>query len=248
MTPLETLVDLLHHDAPPLGTSLLLLSASLSGREDATTIGTGLLDELAAGVEEHTVTGLVHHVFDTAKFRGDVDDYHAPANSFLDQVLERRLGMPITLSAVVAEVGSRIGLNMHLVGMPGHVLVGLDGRPDAYIDAFGGTELDEDGVRQRFASIFGSDADLAPRALQPIDTAAVITRVCNNLTRSWTERDPASLNRLLDVRSELPTSIRERQMLIGMAEGRGRFDLAARLRTSIDPTDPTIDRLWARLN
>lgn len=248
MTPLETLIDLLHHDAPPLGTSLLLLSASLCGRDDATSVGAALLDELAEGVEENTVEGLVHHVFDTAKFRGDVDDYHAPENSFLDQVLERRLGMPITLSAVVAEVGSRIGLNMHLVGMPGHVLVGIDNQPGSYIDAFAGTQLDEDGVRQRFASIFGTEADLAPKALQPIETAAVITRVCNNLTRSWTERDPVAVNRLLDFRSELPASVRERQMLIGLAEGRGRFDLAARLRTALDPTDPAIDRLWSRLN
>ncbi len=248
MTPLESLVDLLHDDAPPLAHSLLLLSAALSGRDEAPTIGTDLLNELADGVEDRSVAGVVQHLFDTQGFRGDVDDYHAPQNSFLDQVLERRLGMPITLSAVVAEVASRVGLRMHLVGMPGHVLVGIDDQADTYIDAFAGTQLDENGVQQRFASIFGPDANLAPKALQPIDTAAVISRVCNNLTRSWTERDPIALNRLLDVRAELPASMREKQMLIGMAEGRGRFDLAARLRTSLDPTDPTIDRLWARLN
>lgn len=247
MTALDQLVELLTSDDPSVGTALLLLSSTLTGRAEAVEVGTSMLDELADGVDEPTVSALVHHLFDTVGYRGDVDDYHAPENSFLDIVLERRLGMPITLSAVVAEVGSRLGIDLHLVGMPGHVLVGR-GDDASYIDAFGGTELDEAGVRERFASIFGRDADLAPRALQPIDTTGVVSRVCNNLTRTWIERDPPALNRLLDVRSQLPATARERQLLIGLAEGRGRFDLAAQLRTSIDPSDPTIDRLWARLN
>lgn len=248
MTPTEHLVGLLESGAPPLGESMLFLSAALTNRTDAVAVGMAQLDELAAGVAEPTTTALVEHLFDAMQFRGDVDDYHAPENSFLDRVLERRVGMPITLSAVVAEVGARVGLDLHLIGMPGHVLVGIDDADDTYIDAFAGVVLDGDGVRERFASIFGEDAKLAPRALQPIDTAGVINRVCNNLTRTWIERDPSALNALLDLRAEIPSSMRERQLLVGLAEGRGRFDLAARLRTELDPRDPTIDRLWARLN
>lgn len=248
MTAHDDLVTLLATDAPPLGSALLLLSTALTDRPDAVDVGTTLLDELAAGVDDPTVPALVHHLFARAGFRGDVDDYHAPENSFLDLVLERRLGMPITLSAVTVEVGARVGIPLHLVGMPGHVLVGCDDDAGSYIDAFGGTELDRSGVRERFASIFGHQANLDAKALQPIDTAAVVARVCNNLTRTWIERDPPSLNRLLDVRASLPASPRERRLMIGLAEGRGRFDLAARLRASVDPEDPAIDRLWGRLN
>jgi len=244
----EELVELLAEDKPPLAKCLFLLSASLTERRDATTAGEDLLDSYAAGVEDATVPSLTHHLFDTLAFQGDVDDYHSAENSFLDRVLERRIGMPITLSAVVAEVGTRVGLGMHLVGMPGHVLVGLDGDPARFIDAFAGTELDEQGVQRRFASIFGEDVPLPPHALQPIDTAGVINRVCNNLTRTWVERDPAAINRLLDLRAALPGSTRDKQLIIGLAEARGRLDIAARLRTEIDPTDPMIDRLWARMN
>lgn len=248
VNPVEALTQHLADDAPPLATCLLLLSEALTGRQDAVDVGTGLLDELAHDISDKTVSGVVRHLFDESQFLGDVEDYHSPENSFLDRVLERRLGMPITLSAVVAEVGHRVGIGMHLVGMPGHVLVGIDNDPGRYVDAFGGTELDEVGVRGRFESIFGADASLAPKALRPIDTLAVVNRVCNNLTRSWADREPQALNRLLDVRAALPASARERQMLIGLAEARGRFDLSARLRTDVDPTDPAINRLWARLN
>jgi regulator of sirC expression with transglutaminase-like and TPR domain len=248
MTHEAALAELLAEDRPPLATCLFLLSASLSERDDVITIGEDLLDRYAAGLDDATAPSLIHHLFDTLVFRGDVEDYHSAENSFLDRVLERRTGMPITLSAVVVEVGARVGLGMHLVGMPGHVLVGLDEDPTRFIDAFAGTELDEQGVQLRFASIFGEDAVLPPHALQPIDTAAVINRVCNNLTRTWVERDPAAINRLLDVRATLPGTTRDKQLIIGLAQARGRLDIAARLRTEIDPTDPTIDRLWARMN
>jgi regulator of sirC expression with transglutaminase-like and TPR domain len=248
MTHEAALAELLAEDEPPLATCLFLLSAALTERDDVTMVGEELLDRYAAGLDDATAPSLIHHLFDTLVFRGDVDDYQSAENSFLDRVLERRTGMPITLSAVVAEVGARVGLGMHLVGMPGHVLVGLDDDPTRFIDAFAGTELDEQGVQLRFASIFGKDAALPPHALQPIDTAAVINRVCNNLTRTWVERDPAAINRLLEVRAALPGTTRDKQLIIGLAEARGRLDIAARLRTEIDPTDPTIDRLWARLN
>lgn len=248
VNPIEALTEHLGDEDPPLATCLLLLSEALTGREDAVVVGNSLLDGLAEGVTDSSVTGVVRHLFDTSRFQGNIEDYHSPENSFLDRVLERRLGMPITLSAVVAEVGDRLGIGMHLVGMPGHVLVGLDDDPRRYVDAFGGTELDEVGVRRRFESIFGADTSLAPKALLPIDTIAVINRVCNNLTRSWLDRDRTALDRLLDVRTALPATPRDRQLLIGLAESRGRFDLAARLRTEVDPTDPVIDGLWARLN
>lgn len=248
MTPTEKLVTLLESGSAPLAESMLLLSAALTDREDAVDVGLGHLAELARGVDEPTTTAVTRHLFDALHFRGDIDDYHSPENSFLDRVLERRIGMPITLSAVVVDVGQRIGLGLHLVGMPGHVLVGLDDTPDSFIDAFGGVVLDAEGVQQRFASIFGAEANLTPQAMQPIDTAGVISRVCNNLTRSWIERDARALNTLLDLRAALPASSRDRQILIGIAEGRGRFDLAARLRTELDPDDPAIDGLWAQLN
>lgn len=247
MTSQNELIELLDQPNPALGMSLLMLSSLLSERPDAVEVGNTALDELVASVSEPNIPALVHQLFDVQHFEGDVADYHAPENSFLDRVLERRVGMPITLGAVVAEVGTRLGLGLHLVGMPGHVLVGTDD-PARFIDAFAGVELDEQGVKNRFASIFGPEAQMPPNALQPIGPIDVVNRVCNNLIRTWSERDPGALNRLLDVRTALPATPRERQMMIRLAEGRGRFDVAARLRESVNPDDPEIAQLWARLN
>ncbi len=247
MTP-EELSAFLRAPDPPLGDALLHLSTILSGRTDALDVGRKHLDELAAGVREPTIPGLVSHLFDTIGFAGDIDNYHDEENSLLDRVLERRVGMPITLSAVVTAVGRRLGIDLHLIGMPGHVIVGIPNDPSRFIDAFGGTELNENGVLRRFEAIFGPKTDIPPGALRPIDTISVVNRVCNNLTRTWADSDSRKLNRLLDVRVALPTTENEQRLLINIAEARGRFDLAAKLRHDIDPDDPQIDSLWARLN
>lgn len=247
MTPNE-LSTFLRSADPSLGDALLHLSAILSDRDDALEVGRTHLDELAAGVSEPTIPALVSHLFDSVGFAGDIDNYHDEQNSLLDRVLERRIGMPITLSAVVTEVGQRLGIDLHLIGMPGHVIVGVPNDPGRFIDAFGGTELNENGVLQRFEAIFGPKTDIPPGALRPIDTISVVNRVCNNLTRTWADSDSSKLNRLLDVRVALPTTENEQRLLINIAEARGRFDLAAQLREGIDPDDPQIDSLWARLN
>lgn len=247
MTP-DELARFLAGPEPSLGDGLLHLSSILSPRADALEVGQQLLDDLAAGVDDVTIPALVHHLFARAGFFGDIDTYHDENNSFLDRVLERRTGMPITLSAVVTEVGKRIGLDLELIGMPGHVIVGVPGNRDSFIDAYGGTELNADGVQRRFESIFGEGTEIPPGSLRPMDTTATINRVCNNLTRTWALDDASRLNRLLEVRAALPATDIERRLLVEIAETRGRFDIAARIREELNPDDPLIPSLWARLN
>lgn len=247
MTP-EELALFLDKPQPLLTDALLHLSQIVSGRADAFEVGRAHLDEMAAGVDEPTIPALVRHLFDRTGFRGDVDNYHDEQNSLLDRVLERRVGMPITLCAMVVDVGHQLGMDLHLIGMPGHVLVGVPDDQNRFIDAFGGTELDSNGVLQRFAAIFGDAADLPQGALRPIDTVSTVNRVCNNLTRTWAETNSTKLNRLLEVRVALPISKTEQRLLINITEARGRFDLAAKLRHDLNPNDPQIDQLWARLN
>jgi regulator of sirC expression with transglutaminase-like and TPR domain len=247
MSP-EELAAILESPDASTAECLLHLSSILSERADALDVGRTALEALAAGVAEPSIPALVHHLFDEANFAGDVDAYHAEENSFLDRVLERRIGMPITLAVVVVEVGARIGLDLHLIGMPGHVLVGVAGDDSRFIDAFAGAELDRAGVQQRFDAVFGRGTPMPPQSLAPIDTVSIINRVCNNLTRTWAVQANVKLNRLLDVRVALPSAPAERRLLIDIAEARGRFDLAAKIREEIDPNDPNIKILWAKLN
>ena len=122
----------LKEDNTSLGEGLLRLSELLQSKAHVVDYGVAALDDLAASVTDASVNGIVAALFGVDGLRADVEDYHAEENSFLDRVLERRLGMPITLSAVVIEVGSRIGLTLSMVGMPGHVVVGTSD-PDLFI-------------------------------------------------------------------------------------------------------------------
>lgn len=103
----------------------LTMSAALNPSLDIPGV-VAKLDQLAAdiGVNRPYPQHVVHHLCDRAGFTGDRDDYHSWRNSCLDQVIERRVGMPITLVVVCIEVARRLDRRLLGVGMPGHFLVG----------------------------------------------------------------------------------------------------------------------------
>ena len=125
----------------------------------------------------------------TEGFAGNTDDYGDPRNSFLDDVLDRRLGIPITLSVLMLEVGRRRGVVLHGVGMPGHFLVG--GEPGEWFDPFhDGARLDI-GDCATVRGIASRDAASAPQFLRPVGPRAIVTAdarsTCSTRSR---DRDP----------------------------------------------------------
>jgi regulator of sirC expression with transglutaminase-like and TPR domain len=148
------------------------------------------LDEIAGRcVAFRTPAALAEALFVTEGFAGNTADYSDPSNSLLDDVIDRRLGIPISLSIVMIEIGRRIGLALHGVGMPGHFLVGVNDEPDVFIDPFhAGRVLDADGCREVFAALQGPDAPFSPAYLAPTGTRAILLRVLNNLQLSYLER------------------------------------------------------------
>jgi regulator of sirC expression with transglutaminase-like and TPR domain len=116
-------------------------------------------------------------------FRGNTDAYYDPRNSYLHQVLERRLGIPITLSAVYIEIGRRLDLPFEGVGMPGHFLVRLPGLvAPVLVDPFdGGTVLDEAACTARLRHIYGPRVRFDSSMLAPVGTRAIVFRMLANL-------------------------------------------------------------------
>src|SRR3954469_11631289 len=113
--------------------------------------GCARLDEIAQACPNATFDGLSAYLFETLGFRGNEDDYGDPENSFLDSVIERRTGIPITLAVVMMEVGRRLGVEVHGIGMPGHFLVQDARRDDEWCDPFRrGARYDLDGCRTMF--------------------------------------------------------------------------------------------------
>lgn len=93
------------------------------------------LDALAAAAPAATVDGLARHLFVAEGFGGNGDDYYDAGNSYLDVVLDRRLGIPITLAVLLMEVARRRGVVVEGVNAPGHFLVRAEGR---LLDPFAG--------------------------------------------------------------------------------------------------------------
>ena len=118
-------------------------------------------------------------------FHGNTEHYADPLNSFLDQVLARRKGLPITLSIVYLLVADRIGLSLEPIGLPGHVLVGCYAEDlPFYIDPFNGGRLlaaNEAFVLLRKHSLSPTIADLAPTPIRE-----VLCRCCRNLVNHYT--------------------------------------------------------------
>ena len=161
--------------------ALLIASAARPGLVD---VGAGLntLDDMAAGCPSRTVRGVIDHLFGTIGFRGNTDHYYEPENSYLDVVLRKRTGIPITLTIVLIEVGRRLGVGFEPIGMPGHVLAGVAGQPETFIDAFGGGRLlDTHGCATLYESVRGPGVRLDAAMLAPISRMAVLLRVLANL-------------------------------------------------------------------
>jgi regulator of sirC expression with transglutaminase-like and TPR domain len=116
-------------------------------------------------------------------FRGNQDDYYDPRNSFLNDVLDRRAGIPITLSAVYIEVGRRAGLEIEGVGFPAHFLAR---HQDVIFDPFnGGRILSESDCRALLAQMTGGSMDFQPRFLEPTPTKQIVARMLNNLKQIY---------------------------------------------------------------
>jgi regulator of sirC expression with transglutaminase-like and TPR domain len=149
------------------------------------------LDAIAARCPAPTFEAVRLHLFQQEGFAGNLDHYGDPENSFLDSVLERRRGIPISLSVLMVAIGARLGVDARGVGMPGHFLV-LDGeRGDVWCDPFhGGAVLDAQGCRRRFEMVYGGALAFQRAFLSPTSAPAIVARMLANLERGELATDP----------------------------------------------------------
>jgi regulator of sirC expression with transglutaminase-like and TPR domain len=185
------------------------------------------LDVLAVGSSADTAEELAAFLFGTGRFSGNTTDYGDPRNSYLDDVLDRRLGIPITLSVLMLAVGRRRGIELHGVGMPGHFLVGA--APGTWYDPFnGGVRLDAAGCAARFAESHGA-TELRPEFLAPTPADRILDRMLANLQRSLLQREPRSATWVIRLRLRMPAVTRsQRRALAELLGSIGQFSEAAR--------------------
>jgi regulator of sirC expression with transglutaminase-like and TPR domain len=220
------------------------------------------IDEHAAGVRDPTLTGVVRHLFRDLGFIGNTDDYYDPRNSFLDDVISRRTGIPITLSLLTMEVGRRIGVPLWGVGMPGHFLLRDKVDPTVFIDPFsGGRLLDVRGCAQLFRRIQGPASRLDPAFLDPVPRDHIVGRLLGNLRIIYAQRgDRPALAWVLRLRTLLPGAAADdhrehARALAGAGEFAASADAQLRAADAVRAAggDPAADlaladQLRARLN
>ncbi|MEJ7585755.1 MAG: transglutaminase-like domain-containing protein [Acidimicrobiales bacterium] len=245
--------------ACPLDEACLLIAAHLHPDVDVDA-QRARIDDLAAIVGERTVAGVGEALFGRVGFRGDTESYRHPDNSLLHRVLDRRRGIPITLSVLMIEVGRRIGVELVGIGLPGHFLVGDANDDDAFVDPFAaGVRLDRRGCQRLLERIHGQGVALEPAHLRPTPPAMILARVLQNMRVSYAAAGPrALLVEVLRLRTVVPgVPLAERRVLADVLTRAGQFDQAATeletvaLRTlgpDGDQLRTQAHRLRARLN
>jgi regulator of sirC expression with transglutaminase-like and TPR domain len=159
-------------------------------------------------------------LFEQERFRGNRIDYYNPQNSFLNRVLERRLGIPLTLSLIYMEVGKRLGLHIAGVGMPFHFIVRCEFQnASIYIDPYEkGTFLSEQDCRDRLSQIFKKQEDFDPSWLEPLTSKQLLLRMLTNLKNLYRHKGDftralMACDRILLISPLLTEELRDRGMI-----------------------------------
>ncbi len=139
-----------------------------------------------AGADPRRRLGLLRRVlFEEESFHGDRDNYYDPRNSYLNEVLDRRLGIPITLSVVVLAIGGRLGWPLDGVSFPSHFLVRYvtEAEPLAIDPFHGGLILGPEELSERWLLATGTEPPPLAQMLEPAAPRAVLLRILENVRR-----------------------------------------------------------------
>jgi regulator of sirC expression with transglutaminase-like and TPR domain len=213
------------------------------------------------GAEERVVA-LNQFLYEELGYSGNTEEYYDPRNSYLNEVIDRKTGIPITLSILYMEVGRRIGLPLEGVSFPGHFLVRLRLRGGVLIlDPFaGGAPQSEEDLRERLQRVIPEDAALeVPVAelpldqfLEPATNRQILSRVLRNLKGVYHDADKPELllgvlNRMLLVSPDASAELRERGLVYQRLEC---FRAALKDLTDYaerEPDAPDLDEVRAKL-
>jgi len=183
--------------------SLARRVAGLVPKSDSQSATNGVAEDAAKLDARQTISALNYVLFGELGLRGNRDDYYDPRNSFLNDVLDRGLGIPISLSVVYLEVARRIGFPVAGIGMPGHFLLQyrpttdtdsdgnlpgvkaadqLDVNQEVLIDCFNqGHMLSPEDCQERLNEIYSGQMNLRPEFLHPVNHRQILARMLNNL-------------------------------------------------------------------
>ena len=163
------------------------------------------------------ISMLNEYLFDELGFGGAEEDYYDPGNSFLNVVLDKKTGIPITLSIIYAEVAKSIGLDLQIIGFPGHVIVKY--KEEIILDPFySGRLLTIEDLEEILARNFGEVVEFIPEYLNEATTDQLLTRLLRNLKNAYTQSYAYNnamkcTDMILGMQPESPEEIRDKGIL-----------------------------------
>ncbi len=177
------------------------------------------LKESVSDVKNPTylISMLNEHLFENLGYSGDDDDYYNPKNNFLNEVIDKKSGLPITISILYAEVAKFIGLDLKIVGFPSHILVKYN--EEMILDPFyDGRLLDIDDLQEILDTNYGGEIEFKPEFLDEITHEQILVRLTRNLKNSYVQSfvyDKAlrCVNMVLAIEPESPDDIRDKGIL-----------------------------------
>ncbi len=165
----------------------------------------------------YKISMLNEHLFQKYGFTGDTEDYYNPKNNFLNQVLEKKSGIPLSLSIIYSEIAKHIGLELRIVGFPSHVIVKYN--EEILLDPFNkGKLLKLDDLEQILDKSFDGQVDFYPEFLDEISTDKILIRMLRNLKNSYGqsfayEKAMRCTNMILSLEPNSPEEIRDKGIL-----------------------------------
>ena len=172
-----------------------------------------------SGIKNPTylISMLNEYLFDELGFRGAEEDYYDPGNSFLNIVFNKKTGIPITLSIIYAEIAKKIGLDLKIVGFPGHVIVKY--KNEIILDPFyRGRLLTIEDLEEILDRNYGDGVEFVPEYLNEATVEQLLTRLLRNLKNAYTQSyayDNAMkcTDMILGMQPESPEEIRDKGIL-----------------------------------
>jgi len=165
----------------------------------------------------YLISMLNEHFFENLGFSGDDDDYYSPKNNFLNEVIDKKSGIPITISILYVEIAKFIGLDLRIVGFPSHILVKYN--EEMILDPFyDGNLLDVDNLQEILDTNFDGQLEFQPEFLDEIEPEQILVRMARNLKNSYVQSfvyDKAlrCTNMVLAIEPESPEDIRDKGIL-----------------------------------
>ena len=165
----------------------------------------------------YLISMLNEHLFENLGFSGDENDYFNPKNNFLNEVIDKKSGLPITISILYVEIAKFIGLDLKIVGFPSHILVKYN--EGMILDPFyDGRLVDIDDLQEILDENFASQLEFHPEFLDEITTEQILLRMTRNLKNSYIQSfvyDKAlrCANMVLAIEPESAEDIRDKGIL-----------------------------------